>query len=64
MNGIIGYRLKLKKGPGDCIRIDKVAAALKKISHKAPGLSELVAKMIQATEVLEFSGYWIYVMIL
>ena len=34
----------------DCIRIDEVAAALKKMkSHKAPGLSGLVAEMIHAT---------------
>jgi len=44
----------LKKGPGDCISIDKVAAALKKMNkHKAPGLSGLVAEMIQTT-----GGYW------
>jgi len=37
-------------GPVDCIRIDEVAAALKKMKrHKAPGLSRLVAEMIQAT---------------
>jgi len=38
------------KRPADCIRIDEVAAALKKMKrHKAPGLSGLVAEMIQAT---------------
>jgi len=42
----------VKEGPADCIRIDEVAAALKKIRHKAPGWSGLVAEMIQAT------GYW------
>jgi len=34
----------------DCLRINEVVAALKKMkSHKAPGLSGLVAEMIQAT---------------
>jgi len=38
------------KGPADCIRIDEVAAALKKMKrHKAPSLSGLVAEMIQAS---------------
>jgi len=40
------------KGPADCIRIDKVVAALKKMKkHKAPGLSGqvTVAEMIQMT---------------
>jgi len=37
------------KGPADCIRIDEVAAALKKMNrHKAPGLSGLIAKMIKS----------------
>jgi len=32
----------VKEGPADCIRIDEVAAALKKMKrHKAPGLSGL-----------------------
>jgi len=40
----------VKDGPADCIRIDEIAAALKKMKrHKAPGLSGLVAEMIQAT---------------
>jgi len=26
--------------------------------HKAPGLSGLVAEMIQTTEDIELSGYW------
>jgi len=40
----------VKEGPADCIRIDEVAAALKKMKrHKALGLSGLVAEMIQAT---------------
>jgi len=38
------------KGPADCIRTGEVAAALKKMRHKAPGLSGLSAEMIQATE--------------
>jgi len=38
------------EGPADCIRIDEVAEALKKMKrYKAPGLSGLVAEMIQAT---------------
>jgi len=40
----------VKEGPADCIRIDEVAAALKKMKrHKAPALSGLVVEMIQAT---------------
>ena len=40
----------VKEGPADCIRIDEVATALKKMKrHKAPGFSGLVAEMIQAT---------------
>jgi len=40
----------VKEGPADCMRIDEVAAPLKKMKrHKAPGLSGLVAKMIQLT---------------
>ena len=40
----------VKEGPADCIRIDEVAAALKKMKkHKATGLSGLVAEMIQTT---------------
>jgi len=39
-----------KEGAADCIRIDEVAAALKKMKiHKAPGLSGLVAEIIQTT---------------
>ena len=38
-----------KEGPADCIRMDEVRAALKKMKrHKAPGLSGLVTEMIQA----------------
>jgi len=56
---------EVKAGPADCIRIDEVVAALKKMKrHKAPGLSGLSAEMIQATEGIELSGYWIYVMVL
>jgi len=40
----------VNEGLADCIRIDEVAAALKKTKrHKTPGLSGLVAEMIQAT---------------
>jgi len=43
----------VKEGAAGCIRIDEVAAALKKMRrHKAPGLSGLVAEMIQATEYI------------
>ena len=40
----------VKEGPADCIRISEVTAVLKKMKrHKAPGLSGLLAEMIQAT---------------
>jgi len=40
----------VKEGLADCNRMHEVAAALKKMKrHKAPGLSGLVAEMIQAT---------------
>jgi len=40
----------VKEGPTDCIRVDEVAAALKKMEkHKAPGMSGIVAEMIQST---------------
>jgi len=40
----------VKEGPADCIRIDEVATALKKMKrHRVPGLSGLVAEMIQTT---------------
>ena len=40
----------VKKGPADCIRMAEVRAVLKRMKrHKAPGLSGLVAEMIQAT---------------
>jgi len=51
----------IKEGPADCIRIDEVAAALKKMKrHKAPGLSEQRTEMIQATR--DIGTQWIYVM--
>jgi len=35
----------VKEGPANCIRMDDVAAALKKTKrHKAPGMSGLVAE--------------------
>ena len=41
---------EVKEGPADCIRMDEVRAALKKMKkHKAQGLSGLVTEMIQAT---------------
>ena len=41
---------EVKEGPANCIRMDEVRAVLKKMKrHKAPGLSGLVAEMIQAT---------------
>ena len=41
---------EVKEGPADCITMDEVRAALKKMKrHKAPGLSGLVTEMIQAT---------------
>jgi len=41
---------EVKEGLADCIRMAEVRAALKKMRrHKAPGLSGLVAEMIQAT---------------
>ena len=45
-----GILAEVKQRPADCIRIDEVVAALKKMKrHKAPGLSGLAAEMIQAT---------------
>jgi len=41
----------VKERPAKCIRIDKVAAALKKMKrHKASSLSGLLAEIIQATK--------------
>jgi len=41
---------EVKEGPADCIRMAEVREVLKKMKrHKAPGLSGLVAEMIQAT---------------
>ena len=38
---------EVKEGPADCIRMDEVRAALKKMKrHKAQGLSGLVTEMI------------------
>jgi len=38
----------VEEGPADCIGINEVAAALQNLKrHKAPGLSGLVAEMIQ-----------------
>ena len=49
---------EVKEGPADCIRMDEVRAALKKMKrHKAQGLSGLVAEMIEATGDIEHSGY-------
>jgi len=40
---------EVKEGPADCIRMAEMRAVLKKMKrHKAPGLSGLVAEMIQA----------------
>jgi len=40
----------IKEGTADSIRMDEVATALKKIKrNKAPGMSGLVAEMIQST---------------
>ena len=48
---------KVKEGPADCIRMDEVRAVLKKMKwHKAPGLSGLVAEMIQVTGDIGHSG--------
>jgi len=62
MNGIIGYRLELKKDqmPADCIKMSEVAATLKKMKkQKAQCFSGLAAQII-----LVLSEYWIYVMVL
>ena len=41
---------EVKEGQADCVRMAEVRAVLKKMErHKAPGLSGLVAEMIQAT---------------
>ena len=40
----------VKEGPADCIRMAEVRAVLNKMKrHIAPGLSGLVAEMIEAT---------------
>jgi len=47
-----GISAEVKEGPADCIRISEVVAVLKRVKrHKAPGLSGLIAEMIQATEL-------------
>jgi len=52
---------EVKEGPADCIGMDEVRAALKEMKrHKAPGLSELVTEMIQATG--EIGTHWILFM--
>jgi len=57
--GRAGIPAEVKEVTADCTRIGEVAEALKKMKrHKAPGLSGLTAEMIQATEVLELSGYY------
>ena len=49
---------EVKEGPADCIRMAEVRAVLKKMKkHKAPGLSGLVAEMIQAT--WDIGSQWI-----
>ena len=40
---------ELKEEPADCIRMAEVNVLKKMKRHKAPGLSGLVAEMIQAT---------------
>jgi len=48
----------VKERPADCIRMDQVAAALKKMKrHKAPGMSGLAAEMIQTTR--DIGTQWI-----
>jgi len=48
----------VKEGPADCIKMDKVAAALKRMKrHKAPDLSGLVAEMIQTAR--DIGTQWI-----
>ena len=38
---------EVKEGPADCIRMDELRAALKKMKrYKAPGLSGVVTEMI------------------
>jgi len=50
MEKLMNEENEVEEGPADCTRMAEVRAALKKMKrHKAPGLSGLVAKMIQAT---------------
>jgi len=39
----------VKEGQADCIRMNEVAVALKKMKRQSPGMSGLVAEMIQST---------------
>ena len=49
---------EVKEGPAGCIRMAEVREVLKKMKrHKAPGLSGLVAEMIQATG--DIGSQWI-----
>ena len=49
---------EVKEGPADSIRMAEVRAVLKKMKrHKAPGLSGVVAEMIQATR--DIGTQWI-----
>jgi len=62
MPGIIerDHRIEatVKEGPADSIKVDEVSAALKKMKrHKAPGISVLVAEMIQCTR--DIGTQWI-----
>jgi len=44
----------VKEGPADCMRMDEVAAAFKKMKrNKPPVMSQLAAEMIQSTEDIE-----------
>jgi len=49
----------VKEGPADCIRIDEVAAASKKMKRQSP---ELVR--VSSRNDTSHRGYWIYVMVL
>jgi len=49
--GQLKISAEVKEEPADCMRMDEVRAALKKMKkrHKAPGLPGLVTEVIQAT---------------
>ena len=52
---------EVKEGPADCIRMDEVRGALKKMKrHKATGLSGLVTQMIQAVSYTHLTLPTIY----